>query len=200
MQNALGLMMDQTVMFAIILALGAAGLLGLFLALYWPPRWQLHYRVEVFFAALLVGLGVYADARSAATFLKAETESGDLVFVIGSDQPLQQYYWPELRHGDDGVIKGDVWDWSDKSRTEQFRLFEALISDRREVHVHAREVDLDHDAHGQGLIVLTPEQKIGHAGRLARDGGQSGREHLHVGNFGVDERGALDWPGRVDQV
>ena len=38
MQNALGLMMDQSVMFAIIIALGAAGIIGLFLAVYWPPR------------------------------------------------------------------------------------------------------------------------------------------------------------------
>lgn len=68
MQNALGLMVDQAAMFAIVLALGAAGILALFMALYWPRRWQLRYRAEVAFAALLVGLAVYADANSAATY------------------------------------------------------------------------------------------------------------------------------------
>lgn len=85
MLNALGLMADQALMFAIIIALGGAGFVALFLALFWPRRWQLKYRVEVFFAALLVVLAVVADARSTAAYTayekdlpKGDALSGDL--------------------------------------------------------------------------------------------------------------------------
>ncbi len=74
MLNALGLMADQAVMFAIIIALGSAGIVALFMALLWPRRWQLHYRIEVFFAALLVVLAVFADARSTAAFTAYEKD------------------------------------------------------------------------------------------------------------------------------
>ena len=74
MLNALGLMADQTLMFAIIIALGGAGLVSLFLALFWPPRWRLQYRIEVLFAALLVVFAVLADARSTAAFTAYEKD------------------------------------------------------------------------------------------------------------------------------
>lgn len=74
MLNALGLMADQTIMFAIIIALGGAGFIALFLALFWPPRWRLQYRVEVFFAALLFVLAIFADARSTAAFKAYEKD------------------------------------------------------------------------------------------------------------------------------
>ncbi len=74
MLNALGLMADQVLMFAIIIALGGAGFVSLFLALFWPPRWRLQYRAEVIFAALLVVLAVFADARSTAAFTAYEAD------------------------------------------------------------------------------------------------------------------------------
>lgn len=68
MQQALGLMGDQALMFGITVALGIGGIAALFLALFWPRRWRLRYRVEVFFVLLLAGLVVYADFNSAATY------------------------------------------------------------------------------------------------------------------------------------
>ena len=92
MLNALGLMADQTVMFAIIIALGGAGFVSLFLAIFWPQRWRLHYRIEVLFAALLVVLAVFADARSTAAFTayekdlpKGEALSGNLEAGLNRD-------------------------------------------------------------------------------------------------------------------
>ena len=64
MQNALGLMGDQALMVGITGALGIGGILALFMALFWPRRWKLHYRVEVGFAVLLVALGIFTDAKS----------------------------------------------------------------------------------------------------------------------------------------
>jgi hypothetical protein len=51
MQNALGLLGDQALMFGIMVALGVSGIVALFMALFWPRRWHLKYRVEVVFVA-----------------------------------------------------------------------------------------------------------------------------------------------------
>jgi heme/copper-type cytochrome/quinol oxidase subunit 2 len=105
MQNALGLMMDQSVMFAIIIALGAAGIIGLFLAVYWPPRWHLQYRIEVFFAALLVGLAVYADARSTTTYQAYEA-------VLPKKEMISGNWDADIKEGDfDRVIKVYAYQW-----------------------------------------------------------------------------------------
>ena len=74
MQHALGLLGDQALMFAITVALGIAGVAALFMALFWPRRWHLRYRVEVVFVALLAVLMVYADADSANTFRAYESQ------------------------------------------------------------------------------------------------------------------------------
>lgn len=68
MQNALGLLGNQALMFSITVALGIAGVMALFMALFWPRRWHLKYRIEVVFVALLVLLVVYADTDSANTY------------------------------------------------------------------------------------------------------------------------------------
>lgn len=68
MQNALGLLGNQALMFGITVALGIAGIAALFMALFWPRRWHLKYRIEVVFVALLAVLAVYADVDSANTY------------------------------------------------------------------------------------------------------------------------------------
>lgn len=70
MQNQLGLMGDQAIMFSIMVALGLGGILALFMALFWPKRWQVSYRMEVYFAVLIGGLGVYGAMNSQSTVAK----------------------------------------------------------------------------------------------------------------------------------
>jgi heme/copper-type cytochrome/quinol oxidase subunit 2 len=81
MQNALGLMGDQATMFAITIALGLGGIGALFMALFWPRRWRLHYRMEVAFVVLLVGIVVYADWNSSATYraYEANLPAGEML-------------------------------------------------------------------------------------------------------------------------
>jgi len=81
MQNALGLMADQTIMIGITLALALAGIGSLFMALFWPVRWQLKYRMEIGFVVILAAVVVFADANSAATYKAYEAglaEAGSL--------------------------------------------------------------------------------------------------------------------------
>ena len=68
MQEALGLMGHQATMVAIAIALGVAGIVSLFMALLWPKRWQLPYRIEVAFVAVLVVLAIYGDVNSSQTY------------------------------------------------------------------------------------------------------------------------------------
>lgn len=85
MQNALGLMGDQALMFSITIALGVAGIVALFMALFWPTRWQMKYRMEVGFVVLLAALAVYADYRSAATYTAYEKDLKEERAVSGRD-------------------------------------------------------------------------------------------------------------------
>lgn len=64
MQNALGLMGAQWLMFSIMVALGIGGILALFMALFWPRRWQVPYRAEIVFATVIAALGVYGALNS----------------------------------------------------------------------------------------------------------------------------------------
>lgn len=101
MQHALGLMGDQSMMVAITGALGIAGILALFMALFWPRRWHLKYRMEVGFVILLAVLAVYADYRSAATYEAYEANlpdeaalSGKIAFdarAVGFDRQVNVY-------------------------------------------------------------------------------------------------------------
>jgi heme/copper-type cytochrome/quinol oxidase subunit 2 len=74
MQQALGLSGDTAIMFAIMVALGVAGIAALFMALFWPKRWRVSYRLEVLFALILVALGVYADLNSGDTYALYEKD------------------------------------------------------------------------------------------------------------------------------
>lgn len=77
MQEALGLMGDQATMVAIALALGVAGIVSLFMALLWPKRWHLPYRMEVAFVAVLVVLAIYGDVNSSQTYRAYESNLPD---------------------------------------------------------------------------------------------------------------------------
>ena len=77
MQEALGLMGDQATMVAIAIALGLAGIVSLFMALLWPKRWHLPYRMEVAFVAVLVVLAVYGDVNSSQTYRAYESDLPD---------------------------------------------------------------------------------------------------------------------------
>ena len=74
MQNALGLMGDQALMISITFVLGLGGIAALFMALFWPRRWQMKYRMEVGFVAVLAVLVIFADQRSAATYSAYEAD------------------------------------------------------------------------------------------------------------------------------
>ncbi len=68
MQQALGVTGDQAIMIGITFAMGVAGILGLFMALFWPRRWRLHYRMEIAFVVVLAGVMIYADRNAAQTY------------------------------------------------------------------------------------------------------------------------------------
>ncbi len=44
------------------------------MALFWPRRWHISFRIEVIFAFILTGLAVYADQNSSATFHAYESD------------------------------------------------------------------------------------------------------------------------------
>ncbi len=79
MQQALGLSGNAAIMFAITVALGIAGVLALLMALFWPRRWRLHYRMEIGFVVLLLALGIYADIDSGRTYQAYEAALPDPV-------------------------------------------------------------------------------------------------------------------------
>lgn len=64
MENALGITGYQGLMMSIVFGLGLLGITGLLLAVFWPKRWQMKYRMEIAFVVLLLGLVWYADFRS----------------------------------------------------------------------------------------------------------------------------------------
>ena len=74
MQHALGLSGDAATMFAIMVALGVAGLAALFMALFWPRRWHMSLRIEVIFAFILTAIVIYGDLNSSATFKAYEAD------------------------------------------------------------------------------------------------------------------------------
>ena len=75
MENALGLTGYQATMMAIVYGLGTLGTGALFMALFWPKRWKLKYRIEIGFVVILIGLVWYADRESSAIFAQYQ---GDL--------------------------------------------------------------------------------------------------------------------------
>lgn len=81
MENALGLSGYQALMMTIVFALGFLGIAGLLLALFWPQRWRLKYRIEVGFIIILLGLVWYADNASSKIFTQYQNairESGSV--------------------------------------------------------------------------------------------------------------------------
>ena len=53
MQNALGLLPEQNVLFAIMLILGFAGIAAMYFALFTKGRWHIPYSIEVIFALVI---------------------------------------------------------------------------------------------------------------------------------------------------
>ena len=54
MQNALGLLPEQNVLFAIMLILGFAGIAAMYFALFTSGRWRIPYSIEVIFALVIL--------------------------------------------------------------------------------------------------------------------------------------------------
>jgi len=84
MQQALGLSGNTAIMFAITVALGVAGILALAMALFWPRRWRLRYRMEVGFVLLLLGLVIYADLDSGRIYQAYEANLPEPVALSGA--------------------------------------------------------------------------------------------------------------------
>ncbi len=92
---------DQAIMVAITGALGVAGILALFMSVFWPTRWRLKYRAEVGFVAILVVMVVYADYSSTGTYKAYEANlpgeaalSGEIAFdarAAGFDRQVKVY-------------------------------------------------------------------------------------------------------------
>jgi len=104
MENALGESGYQATMMLIVYALGALGIGGLFMALFWPKRWKLKYRMEFFFVVLLIGLVWYADKRSTEMFTAYQSvlppEAGEISAEAG-----------ESVEGFDRTIKVIAFQW-----------------------------------------------------------------------------------------
>lgn len=74
------------------------------------------------------------DARSAARDLRELARPGDLIFVVGTDEPLERYYWPGLRAGVGGIEKGDLGYWWDRPREEKRSLLHQTFDAHRQAH------------------------------------------------------------------
>ncbi len=68
MENALSLDGGQTTLIAITVALTVLGLVGLALAMFWPTRWRIKYRLEFIFIIGLLAMAWYADWNSTRTY------------------------------------------------------------------------------------------------------------------------------------
>lgn len=68
MENALSLDGGQTTLIAITVALTVLGLVGLALAMFWPTRWRIKYRLEFIFIVGLLAMAWYADWNSTRTY------------------------------------------------------------------------------------------------------------------------------------
>ena len=81
MENALGLTGYQATMMTIVFALGILGIGGLLMAIFWPKRWKMKYRMEIGFVVLLAVLVWYADRKSTEVYSAYQAdlnESGEL--------------------------------------------------------------------------------------------------------------------------
>lgn len=82
MENALGLSGYQASMMAVVFGLGFLGVGALFMALFWPKRWQMKYRMEVAFVVLLIVLVWFADRRSADVYTEYQNAVEDAGEVV----------------------------------------------------------------------------------------------------------------------
>jgi len=81
MEIALGVTGYQATMMSIVFGLAILGIGGLFMAVFWPTRWKMKYRMEMAFVVLLIGLVWYADRESTEIFTAYQAdlnESGEI--------------------------------------------------------------------------------------------------------------------------
>ncbi len=63
------------------------------------------------------------DARGATAFLKEHADDGDFIFVVGTDEPLQHFYWKGFRGGIDGIDVEYQFRWAHLSEDERHAKF-----------------------------------------------------------------------------
>ncbi len=86
------------------------------------------------------------DARALSAHLRSHVGPDDLIFFVGTDEPLQQYYWRGLRDGVGGVRKADHGDRWDLGFEERFERFSELAGRAQVVYVaFLREEFVDPD-------------------------------------------------------
>lgn len=86
------------------------------------------------------------DARALSAHLQSHVGPNDLIFFVGTDEPLQQYYWRGIREGAGGVRKADHGDWWDRPIEERFERFSELAGRAEVVYVaFLREEFVDPD-------------------------------------------------------
>jgi len=71
MQNALGLLDDQNILFAVMLGLGLLGIGTMFFAMFTPRRWHIPYSVEIVFAGIIFTIvmgGAYYSQKTVSQY------------------------------------------------------------------------------------------------------------------------------------
>jgi hypothetical protein len=107
------------------------------------------------------------DARGVTEYLKSHAAPGDLIFVIGTDEPLERYYWRGIRENPNGITKGDVGYWWDRPEEEQRRLFEELVAEHDQVYVLLlRDQFVDPEGRWRDYLLENhvPEERIAYPG------------------------------------
>ncbi len=88
------------------------------------------------------------DARSVAAFLRQEAAPGDLLFIVGTEVPLRDYYWRLPGGRPPGLTVADAWPgyWAGTPFEEQTERFEALrLAHRRTWVLFLRPKDIDRE-------------------------------------------------------
>ena len=88
MQNALGLLPEQNVLFAIMLVLGFAGIAAMCLALFTRRRWRVPYSIEVVFALVILAAVLGSAVVGQGTANEYWTDVPDIEKLSGSSGRL----------------------------------------------------------------------------------------------------------------
>lgn len=88
------------------------------------------------------------DARSVAAFLRQEAAPGDLLYIVGTEVPLRDYYWRLPGGRPPGLTVADAWPgyWARAPFAEQTARFETLEAEHPRTWVlFLRPKDVDRD-------------------------------------------------------